>query len=444
MNTFQFFSGVHASHSFQIHGFQESSAVPLSGFDVAIGNIGLSAILVFQETLEPEALRRSLTETLKNYPLLTGRLVRGKQGHPEVCCNDAGIRFQVAHSWRRLPKYGPYKTAKQKIFSYTEPIYPWRVLEHDTPLLSIRLTQFRGGGSILGVSVTHSIVDGFSISEFMRAWAKRNQGKSHPLPRFDRAPLDQLGEGYEDTVLEQEKTDSWDKLRLLGKFSWIVARGLLSPNRIFRYTAEDLKAIRETLAPDVHLTKHDLVTASLWKEMTLARKAPHVSELMMIQNLRSIREVNIPRNYVGNAATAVYLDVPSQNLEEASLSEIGQKVRQGIIDLSMEDIRKLAAELTNSQSQGEGNLMSEEVLDLFINKVMINNWSRFSMYNIDFGSGSPIWFDIPPNPMSRVAIIISTPEKDGGFDVHLTLPRAEMDRFAKRHKARRFLESTCA
>jgi hypothetical protein len=63
----------------------------------------------------------------------------------------------------------------------------------------------------------------------------------------------------------------------------------------------------------------------------------------------------------------------------------------------------------------------------FRHGILINNYSRFPMYSVDFGEGPPAWCDYPAFPLRQLAILNPHRQSDGVV-VHLGLERALMKR----------------
>jgi hypothetical protein len=60
----------------------------------------------------------------------------------------------------------------------------------DAPPLAIRITQFPGGGTAIGVLVMHAVCDAEAIIVFMRNWAQVFRGAAlDPQPSHDRAAV---------------------------------------------------------------------------------------------------------------------------------------------------------------------------------------------------------------------------------------------------------------
>ena len=51
----------------------------------------------------------------------------------------------------------------------------------DAPVFTAKVTQCAGGGSVLGVCMSHAVSDGQGFIEFLVTWAKAaNNGEAHP------------------------------------------------------------------------------------------------------------------------------------------------------------------------------------------------------------------------------------------------------------------------
>lgn len=57
---------------------------------------------------------------------------------------------------------------------------------------------------------------------------------------------------------------------------------------------------------------------------------------------------------------------------------------------------------------------------------ILNNCVNFPMYRIDLGQGGPAWYDIC-GVAFRMLMVVSTPEGDGGLDLHLSARPAEIE-----------------
>jgi shikimate O-hydroxycinnamoyltransferase len=76
------------------------------------------------------------------------------------------------------------------------------------------------------------------------------------------------------------------------------------------------------------------------------------------------------------------------------------------------------------------SLVQSSLTASFRHGILINNYSRFPMYSVDFGEGPPAWCDYPAFPLRQLAIL--HPHRHGdGVVVHLGLKRALMKRLLR-------------
>ena len=64
-----------------------------------------------------------------------------------------------------------------------------RLIEHNEPLLRIRLTRLRDGGSVIAVATTHMFCDGPSYVDFLSSWSNTFQNLKHDIPFFCRPSI---------------------------------------------------------------------------------------------------------------------------------------------------------------------------------------------------------------------------------------------------------------
>ncbi|MGN5381751.1 cytochrome P450 [Streptomyces lasalocidi] len=174
-------------------GTADGARIRLTGYDLLTGPWYTPLTFFYRDTLDGAALRDSLARTLRRHPLLAGRLERDADGGLSVLCNDAGVRFTEASCPDPMREYGHGLRAEPVIGELLREVSAFRVVGRDTPLLKIRLTQMRGGGSILGVLINHSLADGGSTVAFLESWSREHLGLPWEEPSHDRGVLDALG-----------------------------------------------------------------------------------------------------------------------------------------------------------------------------------------------------------------------------------------------------------
>ncbi|XP_050227469.1 protein ECERIFERUM 26 [Mercurialis annua] len=167
--------------------------VPLSVLDRLMERNHLRIVYYFQTPKGMELgettkkLRESMSEMLTTFPVLTGRLVKGQDGHWMIKCNDAGVR-------------GVEATAKGSVEEWLENVdkekeltlIHWEEMFQNPYFWStfyVQLTEFEEGGLAIGLSCFHLLADLTCAAMFIKAWADITlTGKMispplfHPLP----------------------------------------------------------------------------------------------------------------------------------------------------------------------------------------------------------------------------------------------------------------------
>ena len=64
-----------------------------------------------------------------------------------------------------------------------------RLIEHNEPLLRVRLTRLCDGGSVITVATTHMLSDGPSFGHFLYSWSNTFRNLKHDIPFFRRPSI---------------------------------------------------------------------------------------------------------------------------------------------------------------------------------------------------------------------------------------------------------------
>jgi hypothetical protein len=92
---------------------------------------------------------------------------------------------------------------------------PWiDIMLGGAPVFTAKVTQLKGGGSALGVCMSHAVSDGQGFIEFLVAWAEKANGRDHPMgkPVFDRALLPSPPTMGTDAMLEMLRSEGFDSV----------------------------------------------------------------------------------------------------------------------------------------------------------------------------------------------------------------------------------------
>ncbi|MQM20241.1 hypothetical protein Taro_053259 [Colocasia esculenta] len=130
-------------------------------------------------------LKQSLSEALSLYYVLAGRI----DGASAVNCTDEGIDFIDARVSCSLSAVLPRKPTEEGKVDFLFPCNR-RCSVAGGPLLIVKTTTFRCGGTAVGVCLHHTVADGQSLAFFLKTWAAIARGVPDVevrLPNFDVA-----------------------------------------------------------------------------------------------------------------------------------------------------------------------------------------------------------------------------------------------------------------
>ena len=155
-------------------------------------------IWYWRETLDCERLVSSLQATLAHFPVLAGRYTAGtptsfdlnNAGVPVELCTAASDATLAATATARLPAAVGHSQPAFFPRSAHVPFLPDGAMDPDTarpdyPLLKVKVTTFPasgGGGTAIGILLSHCVGDGEAEIFFMRCWGKAYSSPSSPPP----------------------------------------------------------------------------------------------------------------------------------------------------------------------------------------------------------------------------------------------------------------------
>ncbi len=410
--------------------------VYLTGTDLSIGHRAVKRILVFAETQEIERLRSGLSKALDDYPVFAGRIRLDDNDLPYIDCCDAGVSLTIKEFDIALPDYGVSRSSKAYMQQYTCSMAA-DLVDTNEPLLSIQLNQFVGGGTIIGLTNAHSLADGMAFWNFVMCWAeytKTGKTGSSGKPLISRACLLDLaqGDGEQSSPLtDYVKLPQRQYRRFFAELFLTKQRCDRCSFRIPTATLKKMKADAQRAMQDKTqwVSTNDLIIALLWKSIVLTQSLRTHVALHTVHNLRYLKRVDVPENYVGNAVINAKTGANRDLLLEASLYDIALMVRHTRDSIRAEDIKQdLAYFYRHFAKPDSERWVDNAIMGILDADTRINNHSDFPMYEIDFGGGTPVWSELAGSFLPRHAVISPDPERLGVI-IHLTLPKPHMQKF---------------
>lgn len=389
---------------------------PLSPIDYVFTGPGSQPITFayyYPRQLDAALLKKGLEETLEYFPLLKSRLVRDSERTFSFHHSDEGLSFKTRDADLDI-------TRDRDITRYIEPVLsaPGQPL---TRIVLLRLPR----GSVLAVSVSHALVDGFSYFHFLSSWARLCRGQRILKPALEREGI------WPDFIPSQKPITAEDVYLKCGLFFCNQRSPLsgqkMSKDRIF-FSGDSIRDHLDRARgknPDIQLTKNDVISALLWKKYL-----PHWvqgndnsrTHLTCPFDFRRILK-NIPTTYFGCAICFTTVTLPFNRVQEATVSELAVEVRRAIRKVKEDYVLQFMQTLDNLRCQK--GIPATEAIHLRhpLKGLIVTNLTRMPVRDLDFGSGPLTDFLAYVDVLRGAAIL----QAEDGVDVLVSYPPAVDD-----------------
>ncbi|KAK9052179.1 hypothetical protein SSX86_028807 [Deinandra increscens subsp. villosa] len=371
----------------------------LSLVDQLAPNVSIPFIFFYKNYRQSDItiLKKSLSQTLTSYYPLAGRFLATPVS--QIDCNDQGVEFFEASSDSRLRdlilKKELDETINQLISNYK--------LSNNPNLVEVQLNHLSCGGVALVVSISHKVVDGYTMVNFINHWANFTRGGSPKSPTFLSSKSDMKLPEIEGTNTVKYAT------------------------RRFVFPNSKLNELKNKVNVLVNPTRVELLSSLIFKcavsaATTLSGCIQPSDMYHMVNMRRKINEENRPEIAAGNILTLAMVKMGA-DFGEIKLNEVIDKLRKEITEIK--EVRDV-----------------EEVGEVFLNKVsavgddkrriyLFSSLCRFPLYEVDFGWGKPEQFMLQNGVMeANVVHLIDTPSGEG-IEVIVQLEEEEMKIFQK-------------
>jgi shikimate O-hydroxycinnamoyltransferase len=403
----------------------------LTGLDIFSGHIGIPVILVYRQGFDIARAEQALVATLAQYSIITGRFRKGADGHAYVDGSDAGIDYRVHRVDTPMPAYGLDRPmSNREIRQFHRPFLPWQLFGKDMPLLQVDIWQYACGGIVLCCYGAHSLFDGAAYWQFMQDWSRACRGEVVKAAAFDHDTVIQAGLTGAQPDGNGILTDPpmGRRLRLFARLGWLALTALRK--EVIRVPAAQVQRWKDqakaVLPPEAGVSTVELVAAHCMQVLSPQWPAGKPRTVGIVLDLRHKRRLRIPRDYFGNALCWGEVRYAEAELAGEGLPALAQRCRPAPEQVSNEALWRLLALIEQyRQKKAVWRLFWGAAGDTLDGGLILNNCIHFPMYDIDLGGGVPDWYDIC-GVAFRMLMVVNTPQKDGGVDLHFTATRAEL------------------
>ncbi|KAF7811494.1 vinorine synthase-like [Senna tora] len=355
-----------------------------------------------------QSLTHSLSHTLTHFYPLAGKI--GDEFSIE--CDDEGANFIEAHVKNNcsLSQFlaHPHLVSLHKLLPCDDLMSTPKESYVGTHVSNFQVNVFGCGGIAIGICVSHRVLDGASLSNFLKVWtseARRKEEEVSLIVKPDLCLATSLFPMKRSLGFRESSMALWGSLFRKGK---CVTRRFLFRNSDITNLKSQIMKKSSSLFP----TRVETVSAILWKSLMDGRQnqsQQRPSLVTHLVNLRKrindvVREKNLrAENAIGNLLWLCFAesatkrdDDKNNNDDEIGLDALVKKLRDAISKISsIEFVEKLA-------SDDDGDYIIEKSIRMMcdesvrakngeVDHLGFTSWCNFGFYEVDFGWGKPVW-----------------------------------------------------
>jgi shikimate O-hydroxycinnamoyltransferase len=330
--------------------------------------------------LDPKKLERSLHSLLTRIPWLAGRLRAD---------SDSTFAYEVGPQ----PALALAVTHSNKSFDdlSDEELVPFVESRDGERLMHARLTQ-TPEGSVLGVSMSHALTDGFSFFLAMSMWAALARGEAVEAP-----PLQRLLQAPEQLVAAaMQRLDPHTLLDKCGLF-WgkprLPAAAMPSRTRIHLSAASiaDLVADAQR-SVDQKVRENDVLTAWLWRTYGAQQLSAAEDNPMMYMSCPADLRRLLGKGNERTFGLSISWATSRATHRELMLSPLGQlalRVQHSVARVFASDHASRTAPFEALRRLHGVNALQSIHLRHPQHGMLVTNMSRLPLAQLDFGCGAP-------------------------------------------------------
>jgi hypothetical protein len=372
--------------------------VPLCPIDYVFTGVGSAPITFafsYSHSLDPTLLQKGLAETIRFFPLLESRLVKTGEEDYAFRVSEGSLAIEARVSDQSYAK-------SRAIGRYIAPVDS----SEDHPLSRISLTT-TPEGSVLAVSISHALVDGFSYFHFLSSWARACRGE-----RFLPPDLKREGVALGLSEVEQSVTAT----TLLDHCGLFLAdrrsadpAGSSREERIFLSKDRLQQVLGEAKhdRPDAVLSENDVVVAWLWEKFLpqwFQGSEDFETYVTCPVDCRRIYRV-LSRHYFGCGLCFASASARLDRLRRVSLGELALRVNGAVRKVNNDFASRSMRTLAQLRGQQGLAVMEHVHLKHPAHGLIVTNLTRMPIRDLDFGAGAPADFSFHSDVSGSAALL---------------------------------------
>lgn len=354
--------------------------------DFMVKDLSIPVLLFFKERLSEEGVRKSLQKALNAFPAFSGR-IRLKGNSLEILCNNKGISYST------LEREVTLEEAMNKMLSgerskLVELINAKRAIKKGEPLLTVRLSFFRGGGSCLGICWHHSIGDMHTFMYFLREWSGANSKE------MKEGILVEERDEYLRKNMEycEKKSESLRYLNFpeLFKLAYYIATKAKKSETVQHYfTDEELANMKKEISKKCgkEVSTGNALCGHLFSIIASSDTIRRERYLSLAVNYRE--RAGLPKEIMGNMIDTINILFPPK----PDPIETAKKIREGVDNYTKEHHDYLySLDFVEKAKNKKWARFIPKALDPMRGNLLITSWAKFGVYDLKFEGAKLYYF----------------------------------------------------
>ncbi|KAJ2489845.1 hypothetical protein IWW37_003613 [Coemansia sp. RSA 2050] len=432
-----------------------------------------------------DALRFSFYKALLEFPVLAGHLHMDSVGKGSIVVDRNNLNLPEYRESTCDVHFDELKAA-----NYHWDLFPKNLVsvcvvttagaDGVIKLANIHCARLRdNSGMLIFANMSHYVVDGVGFCAFMDRWAKYccqvsdeyagptvehreflfDRSIVHKALSSSRRPTHPVTSHMFFVPRLAASVLAWISPALRGRIMSAIASMGKPEAHMFHVSTERLEALRQSLCDyipsDMHLSDNDLIASlasmtivngirgaatsqrswgvlgqlkSMWSSVLgslfVKTKDEHIT--FIIADIRHRLGIS-DCDYTGNCVIPQLVVNPLQRMETPASPEsyvhVASRVRAAVQDLDAPYISQFVDTLNRHPSS------FAQPLVYTINhpeKVFITNQSRFPLYDLDFGFGTPAWVSPIPHSAINFVKVMPVHPSQTGYNIHMTTTKYAM------------------
>lgn len=387
------------------------------------GNV-IAIAYVFAQALNAGGVKNAVQALVTRFPALAGRI------DIKNCCLHPGPAFVPLTHTQNEARVSDFEPAGKNIRcrrDFADEPKRSDVIRGRAPLMSVRLTSLSCGGSVLGITISHGLVDAKGFHTIVGWLSDVIAGKEARSVRFGGQeshfetgrPVSEWKKSIEDC-----DQDMPPRMKGIGGggFKLLMEKGLdrirAQEREMIYFSKPHITKLKEAVLRETSLdwiSTHNVISAHIL-HVLIALQFSRKSRMLGIGNVVNVRgrinNADLSEDFVGNALYIMISKIQAgRPISSLSRAEIAHHLHDAFLQMDARHIERRMANIADSLAAGFGY----PGLNLLKPIMAVNNQIKFDVYAADFGCGQPIRV-IPQDVGDHVMIF---PSREGGAEIYM-------------------------